>query len=81
MSLIDQELFTVKELAAKLKLHRTQVVRIFECEEGVLDLGSAPITTRWSRKRRDLRIPAHVLNRVLERRKIVPKPRLRRGAR
>lgn len=59
--------FTVDEVAGLLKISRWTVIRIFENEPGVIDVGS-PLTTRRAQRYRVLRIPASVLNRVIARR-------------
>ncbi len=62
--------YTVDELAGLLKLSRWTVIRRFEHEPGVVDMGS-PTTSKRARRYRVLRIPQSAVNRVLNRRKVV----------
>ncbi|MGA2860155.1 MAG: hypothetical protein ABSE40_25090 [Candidatus Sulfotelmatobacter sp.] len=76
METIQEQFFTVREISAQLKIDRHVVTRLFENEQGVINIGRLETTGRGVRggesKRRymELRIPASVLNRVLTRRKV-----------
>jgi predicted transcriptional regulator len=59
--------YTVAEVASLLQLSRDFVRRTFENEPGVLVFG-ADKSNRHKRRYRTLRIPQHVLERVLRRR-------------
>jgi len=65
---VEDELFSVAEVAARLKISADTVTRLFENEPGVIDLG-APETLH-KRRYRILRIPTSVLNRTLQKRTI-----------
>ena len=65
---MEDELFTVAEVAALLKISTDTVTRLFENEPGVIVLG-APETSH-KRRYRILRIPTSVLNRMLQKRRI-----------
>lgn len=65
---MEDELYSVKEVAARLKLSGDKVTRMFQDEPGVIDLGAAELMHK--RRYRILRIPASVLNRVLQKRRI-----------
>lgn len=54
--------FSTKEIAEAWGVERETVLRIFELEPGVLRLG--PVKEVRRRTRRELRIPASVLERV-----------------
>jgi hypothetical protein len=62
------EFLTVAEVAAILRVSTDTVIRRFGSEAGVVDIGS----TESNRKRRYriLRIPRHVLSRVLHQHKV-----------
>jgi hypothetical protein len=64
-----EPVYTVDELAGLLKLSRWTVIRRFEHEPGVIDLGS-PLTTKRARRYREFLIPQSVLNRVLNKRRV-----------
>lgn len=66
--MLEQEFFTVDEVAKMLKVSRDTVSRRFENEPGVIDLGVP--TRRYKRRYRVLRIPAAVLNRFLHKKQI-----------
>jgi hypothetical protein len=61
-----QEWYTVKQVAEKLQFTTEWVIQMFVNEPGVLVAGNK-VTTRDKRRRRVLRIPVHVFNRVLNR--------------
>ena len=65
---MEEEIYSIAEIAKILKVSADKVTRMFESEPGVIDLG-APETTH-GRRYRILRIPASVLNRVLQKRRI-----------
>jgi hypothetical protein len=65
---VDDELFSVAELADRLKISADKVTRIFADEPGVIDLGAPE--RMHKRRYRILRIPSSVLNRVLQRHRI-----------
>jgi len=65
---VEEELFSVSELAAHLKDSAATVTRMFEDEPGVIDLGTPE--TMHKRRYRILRIPASVVNPVLQQRRI-----------
>jgi hypothetical protein len=67
--LVDGEVYTVDELAAWRKLHRTTIRKLFIDEPGVIRLGRA-----GGRRRQyfTLRVPAHIANRVFARMAGVP---------
>jgi hypothetical protein len=65
---LEDELYSVAEIAARLKISTDKVTRMFEDEPGVIDLGAAEMMHK--RRYRILRIPASVLNRVLQKRRI-----------
>ena len=65
---MDDELFSVAELAARFKISADKVTRMFEDEAGVLDLGAPE--KMHKRRYRILRIPASVVNRVLQKHRI-----------
>jgi len=65
---VEDELLTVAEVAARLKISKDTATRLFEEESGVLDLGSPEALHK--RRYRTLRIPTSVLNRVLQKRRI-----------
>lgn len=60
------DILTVQQVADRLQVSTTWVIRKFQDEPGVLILGS-PVTTRNKRRRRVLRIPIGVYNRVIHR--------------
>lgn len=62
------EYLTVTQIAEILNVSTDTVIRKFGNEPGVIDLGS-PETTHKKRYRM-LRIPRHVLNRVLNQKKV-----------
>lgn len=66
--MLEQEFFTVAEVAKILKVGRDTVSRRFENEPGVIDLGVP--TRRYKRRHRILRIPAAVLNRFLHKKRV-----------
>jgi hypothetical protein len=66
--MLKQQFFTVDEIAKLLKISRNTVIRRFENEPGVLDLGSPE--PRHKRRYRVLRIPATVLNRFLQKKQV-----------
>ena len=61
-----QEYLTVQQVADKLQFTTEWVIQMFQDEPGVLVAGNK-VTTRDKRRRRVLRIPVHVFNRVLNR--------------
>jgi len=65
---VEVELYSVAELAARLKISADKVTRMFEDEPGVIDLGAPE--KMHKRRYRILRIPASVVNRVLQKRRI-----------
>lgn len=65
---MEDELFSVAEVAARLKISVDTVTRLFENEPGVIDLGAPE--ARHKRRYRILRIPSSVLNRMLQKRRI-----------
>jgi AraC-like DNA-binding protein len=65
---LEDELYTVAEIAAKLKISADKVTRMFEDEPGVIDLGAPELMHK--RRYRLLRIPGSVLNRILQKRRI-----------
>ena len=65
---MEDELFSVAELATRLKISADKVTRMFQDESGVIDLGARE--TLHKRRYRILRIPASVVNRVLQKRRI-----------
>jgi hypothetical protein len=66
--MLEQEFFTVDEVAKMLKVSGDTVRRRFENEPGVIDLGVP--TRRYKRRYRVLRIPAAVLNRFLHKKRV-----------
>jgi hypothetical protein len=62
------EYLTVAQVATILNVSTDTVIRKFGGQPGVLDLGS-PETTH-KRRYRVLRIPRHVLNRILNERRV-----------
>ena len=65
---MEDELYSVAELATRLKISTDKVTRMFEDEPGVIDLGAPE--KMHKRRYRILRIPASVVNRVLQKRRI-----------
>jgi hypothetical protein len=65
---VEDELFSVAEVAVRLKISADKVTRMFEDEPGVIDLGGPELMHK--RRYRILRIPGSVLNRVLQKRRI-----------
>jgi hypothetical protein len=65
---MEDELLTIAEVAARLKISTDTATRLFEDESGVLDLGSHEALHK--RRYRTLRIPTSVLNRMLQKRRI-----------
>lgn len=65
---MEDELFSVAEVAARLKISADKVTRMFEDEPGVIDLGAPEL--KHKRRYRILRIPCSVFNRVLQQRRI-----------
>ncbi len=65
---MEDELYSVAEVATRLKISADKVTRMFEDEPGVIDLGAPELTHK--RRYRILRIPGSVLNRVLQKRRI-----------
>jgi hypothetical protein len=65
---MEDELYSVAEIAARLKTSTDKVTRMFEDEPGVIDLGAPEQMHR--RRYRILRIPGSVLHRVLQKRRI-----------
>lgn len=61
----EAEFYTVKEVAAKLKLDRRTVTALFIGEKGVLIIDRP--ATMHKRRYRTIRIPHHVYERVLRR--------------
>jgi hypothetical protein len=66
--MLEQEFFTVGEVAKLLKVGPDAVTRRFENEPGMIDLGSPE--TRHKRRYGVLRIPATVLNRFLHKKQV-----------
>ncbi len=64
----QEQFYTVAEAAEILKVSKDTVMRIFEDELGVLDLGSQEKAHK--RRYRVLRIPCAVFNRVLSKKKV-----------
>lgn len=62
------EYLTVAQVAAILHVSTDTVIRKFGNQPGVVDLGSPEM--QHKRRYRVLRIPRHVLNRVLDQRKV-----------
>jgi predicted transcriptional regulator len=60
----QEEVFTVEELAAKMKLHRSTIQKMFLDVEGVVRIGHGRL--RSKRAHYTLRIPASVARRVFE---------------
>ena len=65
---MEDELYSVADVAARLKISTDKVTRMFEEESGVIDLGAPELMHK--RRYRLLRIPGSVLNRVLQKRQI-----------
>ena len=65
---MEDELYSVAEVAARLKISVDKVARLFEDEPGVIDLGAPELMHK--RRYRILRIPGSVLNRFLQKRRI-----------
>ena len=63
------EYLTVAQVAATLQVSTDTVIRKFGNQPGVIDLGSPE--TNHKRRYRMLRIPRHVLDRVLHQRSVV----------
>ena len=61
-----EQVFTIPEVADRLKISRKTASEIFDSEPGVICIGNK-ITTKGLRKYRTLRIPASVFNRVVTR--------------
>jgi len=61
---VEDELFSVAEVATLLKISKDTVTRLFENEPGLIDPGAPE--TRHKRRYRILRIPTSVLNRMLQ---------------
>jgi hypothetical protein len=66
---IPGEFYSIAEIAARWRVSRDFVRRLFEREPGVLVFGNSP--TRGKRKYRTLRVPKDVLLRVEKRLAIV----------
>ncbi len=66
--MLEQEYFTVAEVAKLLKVSPDTVSRLLENEPGVIDLGSPERLHK--RRYRVLRIPAAVLNRFLHKKRV-----------
>ena len=64
----EQEFFTVSEVAKMLKVSPDTIIRRFEKEPGVIDLGAHERMHR--RRYRVLRIPAAALNRFLYKKRV-----------
>ena len=60
----EQKHYTPQEIAVLWSVSTNTVRRMFRDEAGVLEFGSDE--TRWSRKRKVMRIPESVLRRVHE---------------
>jgi hypothetical protein len=65
---VEEEIYSVAEIAKTLKVSKDKVTHMFEDEPGVIDLGASEKIHK--RRYRILRIPASVLNRVLQKRRI-----------
>jgi AraC-like DNA-binding protein len=65
---VEDELYSIAEVATRLKISAVKVARMFEDEPGVIDLGAPEM--KHKRRYRILRIPASVVNRVLQKRRI-----------
>jgi len=65
---VEDELYSVAEVATRLKISADKVTRMFEDEPGVIDLGEPELMHK--RRYRILRIPGSVLNQVLQKRRI-----------
>jgi hypothetical protein len=63
--LAEEKHYTPQEIAALWSLSTNTIRRMFRDEVGVVEFGSDE--TRWSRKRKTLRIPETVLRRVHQR--------------
>jgi methylphosphotriester-DNA--protein-cysteine methyltransferase len=66
---MNEQFRTVAEVAEMLGVSTDTVRRLFADETGVIDLGRRE-STRGKRRYRVLRIPAAVLNRVMDRKSV-----------
>jgi hypothetical protein len=64
----EMEHLSVPQVATILNVSRDTVIRRFENEPGVIDMGTTE--KQHKRRRRILRIPRYVLNRVVNKRTI-----------
>lgn len=60
---VEDEIYPVAEIAARLKISADKVTRMIEDEAGVIDLGARELMHK--RRYRILRIPASELDQVL----------------
>jgi hypothetical protein len=73
---IQEQFFTVREISAQLKIDRHVVTRLFENEQGVINIGRLETTGRRvrggesKRRYRELRIPKATLQRVIAKRRV-----------
>lgn len=65
---MDEEIYSIAEIAKILKVSTDKVVRLFQDEPGVINLGAPEKLHK--RRYRILRIPASVMHRVLQQRRI-----------
>jgi hypothetical protein len=61
---MEDEIYSIAEVATRLKISADEVTLMFEDEPGVIDLGAPELMHK--RRYRILRIPVSVLNRVLQ---------------
>jgi len=66
---MNEEFRTVAQVAEMLGVSKDTVRRLFADEPGIIDLGRRE-TTRHKRRYRVLRIPASVLDRVVNRKRV-----------
>ena len=64
---MEEQYYTVAEIAEILKVSTDKITRMFEGEPGVVDLGSPEKSHK--RRYRVLRIPQSVFNRVIHKRR------------
>jgi hypothetical protein len=63
---VTENILTIPEISARLKIDRHTVTRLFQDERGVLIFGNDE-TQKHRRKYRSIRVPESVVNRVLAR--------------
>lgn len=66
MPLLTEQIFTIPEISARLKLDRHIVTELFKSERGVIVYGNTE-TVKRRRKYRSFRVPESVVARVLSR--------------